>query len=176
MILLLWEQVNLKYLFDGKDQVKELVVDLISGFKGKYKSPKCKVLDQPIVKDTLEKLHADFVLVPTDKAANNVIMVCMKYYIEILAKEIGINTSNTNSTYIPSTESFDDILRTHANFVNFVSLEKSEKDKNLPYLCWTQKLRNTLSKHLFFLLAPVNAQLKTNHVFLQSYCPPLKMD
>ena len=94
-------------------------------------SPKCKVLNQPDLKDTPEKLHADFVLVPANKAANNVIVVCKKYYIDTLVKEVGINTTiNTNSTYILCTESFDDISRTHANFVNSVSLEMSEKDKN----------------------------------------------
>ena len=73
------EQVNVKYLSEWKDRVKELVVDHISGLKGKFKSPKCKVLNQPHVNDTLEKLHADFVLVPADKAANNVIVMCKKY-------------------------------------------------------------------------------------------------
>ena len=31
-----WEQVNLKYLSEWKDRVKELVVDRISGLKGKF--------------------------------------------------------------------------------------------------------------------------------------------
>ena len=49
------EQVNLKYLSEWKDRVKELIVDRISGLKGNFKSPKCKVLYQSDVKDTLEK-------------------------------------------------------------------------------------------------------------------------
>ena len=83
------EQVELKYLSEWKDQLKELVTDRISSLKGHFKSPKCKVLDQPDVKDTLHKLHANYVLVPPDKAANNVIVVCKKYYIDTLAKEVG---------------------------------------------------------------------------------------
>ena len=67
--------------------LKELVTDRISDLKGHFKSPKCKVLDQPDVKDTLHKLHANYVLVPADKAANNVIVVCKKYYIDTLVKE-----------------------------------------------------------------------------------------
>ena len=47
------EQVELKYLSEWKDQLKELVPDRISSLKGHFKSPKCKVLDQPDVKDTL---------------------------------------------------------------------------------------------------------------------------
>ena len=60
-------------------------MDRISGLKGKFKSPKCEVLNQPDVKDTPEKLQADFVLVPADKADNNVIVVCKKY--EILYRD-----------------------------------------------------------------------------------------
>ena len=46
--------MNLKYLSEWKDRVKELAVDRISGLKGKFKSPKCKVLNQPDLKETLE--------------------------------------------------------------------------------------------------------------------------
>ena len=77
------EQVILKYLSEWKDRVKELAVDRISGLISKFKSPKCKVLNKPDVKDTPEKLHADFILVSADKTANDVIVVCKKYNIEI---------------------------------------------------------------------------------------------
>ena len=60
-------------------------------------SPKCKVLNQPDVRDTLEKLHADFVLLPVDKVANNVMVVCKKYFIETLVKKLG--TSTTSNIY-----------------------------------------------------------------------------
>ena len=43
------------------------------------KSPKCKVFDQHDVKETLHKLHANYVLVLADKVANNVIIVYKKY-------------------------------------------------------------------------------------------------
>ena len=94
------EQVDLKYLSEWKDQIKELVVERISSLKEKIRSPKQKILSDSGVKDTLRRLHDDFVLVPADKAANNVIVVCKKYYIEILIKELGINTTNIspNST------------------------------------------------------------------------------
>ena len=72
------EQANLKYLSKWKDQAKGLVVDLISGLKGKFKSLKCKGLNQLDVKCTPEKSHADLALVPPDKTANNVIVVCKK--------------------------------------------------------------------------------------------------
>ena len=100
------EQVDLKYLYELKDHLKELVTDHISNLKGHFKSPECKVLDQPDVKDTLHKLQTNYVLVPADKAANNVIIVCKKYHIDTLVKELGINNVNiSNPTYIPIDDS-----------------------------------------------------------------------
>ena len=50
--------------------------------------------------------------------------------------------------------SFDNILKTHANFVNSVCLKMSEEDKKLPYLYWTPKLHKTPSKHHFIAGSP----------------------
>ena len=144
------EQVELKYLSEWKDQLKELVTDRISNLKGHFKSPKCKVLDQPDVKDTLHKLHANYVLVPADKAANNVIVVCKKYYIDTLVKELGINNINSNNpTYIPIDDSFETIIKSHNQFITSVGLEMSEEDQNLPYLYWTPTLHKSPHKHWF---------------------------
>ena len=65
--------------------------------------------------------------------------------------EFGINTTNIslNSTYIPSTDSFDEILKSHCKFIESVGLEMSEEDKNLPYLYWTPKLHKIPLSHRF---------------------------
>ena len=130
--------------------MKELVTDRISNLKGHFKSPKCKALDQPDVKDTLHKLYANYVLVPADKAVNNVIIVCKKYYIDTLVKELGINSVNINNpTYIPIDDSFETIVKSHNHFITSVGLEMSEEDQNLPYLYWTSKLHKSPYKHRF---------------------------
>ena len=134
-----------------KDQIKELVVERISSLKEKIRSPKQKILNDPDVQDTLRRLHDDFVLVPADKAANNMIVVFKMYHIETLIKELGINTTNISpySIYIPSTDSFDEILKSHCKFIESVGLEMSEEDKNLPYLYWNPKLHKAPFKHRF---------------------------
>ena len=142
--------MDLKYLSEWKDHLKELVTDRISDLKGHFKSPKCKVLDQPDVKDTLHKLQTNYVLVAADKAANNVIIVCKKYYIDTLVKELGINNVNiSNPTYIPIDDSFQTIVKSHNQFITSVGLEMSEEDRNLPYLYWTPKLHKSPYKHQF---------------------------
>ena len=118
--------------------------------KGHFKSPKCKILDQSDVKDTLHKLQTNYVLVPADKAASNVIIVCKKYYIDTLVKELGINNVNINNpTYIPIDDSFETIVKSHNQFITPVGLEMSEEDQNLPYLYWTPKLHKSSYKHRF---------------------------
>ena len=130
--------------------MNELVADRISNLKGRYKSPKCKVLDQPDVKDTLHKLHANYVLVLADRAANNVIIVCKKYNIDTLVKELGTNDVHINNpTYIPIDDSFETIVKSHNQFITSVGLEMSEEDQNLPYLYCTPTLHKSPYKHWF---------------------------
>ena len=115
------------------------------------------------VKDTLHKLHANYVLVPADKAANNVIVVCKKYYIDTLVKELGINNINSNNpTYIPIDDSFETIIKSHNQFITSVGLEMSEEDQNLPYLYWTPKLHKSPYKHRF-IAGSSSVQQKTCH-------------
>ena len=41
------------------------------------------------VKNYLINFQKDFVLVPTDKACNNISIVCKAFYIQMLLKEVG---------------------------------------------------------------------------------------
>ena len=126
------KQIELKYLSEWTDQLKGLVTDHISNLKGHYKSPKYKFLNQPDVKDTLHKLHANYVLVIVDKAANNVIVVCKMYCNDTLVKELGINNVNSNNP------TYNRLIRNNPEesqpVITSVGLEISDKDQNLPYL------------------------------------------
>lgn len=43
----------------------------------------------------LSNFHKEYILVPADKATNNVIIICKKYYLEVILKELDRNVSNT---------------------------------------------------------------------------------
>ena len=49
-------------------------------------SAKKAVLSKPIIKNYLQQLHDRYVLVPTDKAWNNISIICKNYYIQLLLK------------------------------------------------------------------------------------------
>ena len=103
-----------------------------------------------IFENQCEQIQTNYVLVPADKTANNVIIVCKKYYIDTLVKELGINNVNiSNPTYIPIDDSFETIVKSHNQFITSVGWEMSEEDQNLPYLYWTPKLHKSPYKHRF---------------------------
>ena len=45
--------------------------------------------DPEVVRE-LSRLHENFVIVPADKASNNYIFVCKKYYVSIVIEELGL--------------------------------------------------------------------------------------
>ena len=105
-----------------------------------------------------------------DKAANNVIIVCKKYYIDTLVKELGINNVNINNPiYIPIDDSFETIVKCHNQFITSVGLEISEEDQNLPYLYWTPKLHKSPYKHRFIAGSSKCTTKKTCHASSPKY-------
>ena len=63
------------------------------------------MLDNNDVKSYLDDFHHKFVITPTDEAGNNFSIVCKKFYIHCLLKELGISgptphkKSNSKATY-----------------------------------------------------------------------------
>ena len=158
--------MELKCLSERKDQLKELVADRISNLKGHLKSPKCKVLDQPDDKDTFRKLHANYVLVPADEAANN---LCKKYYIDTLVKELGINNVNINNpTYIQIDESFETIVKSHNQFITQWDWKCLRKIK-ICHICTGHPSCINHHINIGLYLAPVIVCQKTCHASSPKY-------
>ena len=122
----------------------------ISKLKQNFKQPTGKVLQNADVKACLSDLHNKYVFIPADKAPNNIIIICKRYYIKTLIKELGLDNCSTppgNSTSCQM--SFEDIVNTHDTFMKSLGIELSDDDKRLPYLYWTPELHKSPVKHLF---------------------------
>jgi hypothetical protein len=66
-----------------------------------------------VVAKCLSSLHDKYVIVPADKASNNIVFVYKSYYFECLIKELGINSNtSSNTTRLRST------INTIFEFVN----------------------------------------------------------
>ena len=110
------------------------------------------MLQNADVKAFLSNLHNKYVFLPADKAPNNIIIICKRYHIETLIKELGLDNCSTptgNSTYISCQMSFEDIVNTHDTFMKSLGIELSDDDKRLPYLYWIPKLHKSPVKHRF---------------------------
>ena len=71
----------------------------------KHKKP---ILEQDSVNGYLSQLHELYVITPTDKATNNISVICKKYYLETLINEL----ENTPS-YELVNQSKDSIVDAH---------------------------------------------------------------
>ena len=136
-----------------KEMVKGQTEERISKLKQNFKQPTGKVLQNADVKTCLSDLHSKYVFVPADKAPNNIIVICKRYYIETLIKELGLDNCSTptgNSTYASCQMSSEDIASTHDTFMKSLGIELFEITRViLPYLCWTPKLHKSPVKHRF---------------------------
>ena len=74
-----------------------------------------------------------YVLIPADKAGNNIIFVCKYYYVHTLIEELGINTgTNLNSTYVTQDRTVDEIIQTHATTLEDVfNIKLQQKEEKL---------------------------------------------
>ena len=60
----------------------------------------------------MKALHERFVLVPADKAANNVIIVCKKYYLDAVLREL-----ESTSTYKEVCSNSDSVVDRHVDYM-----------------------------------------------------------
>ena len=70
-------------------------------------------LHDPDVVKYLEDIHKRYVIVPIDKASNNVAIVCKRYYITVILGELGLTGNST--TYLKTDLSREEIINTNAN-------------------------------------------------------------
>ena len=120
------EIVELSVLSFWKEMVKGQIEERISNLKQNFKQPTGKVLQNVDVKAYLSDLHNKYVFVQADKAPNNII-ICKRYYIETLIKELGLDNCSTptgNSAYTSCQMSSEDIVNTHDTFMNCLMMTR----------------------------------------------------
>ena len=90
------ERIDVRVLAEWEHEVCALVKKRVAYLKRKHICQrKCKVLTNNKHLEYLEAFQQHFVLVPADKAANNIIVVCKKYYYEVVLQELNICNPST---------------------------------------------------------------------------------
>jgi hypothetical protein len=80
-------------------RIRKLLKSRIHHLLGKMRTIYPSVFKNTEVINELRRLHDNFVLVPADKASNNIVFVCKKYYYECLLNELGFTSTSGNPTY-----------------------------------------------------------------------------
>ena len=87
--------------------------NILLHLSGKMRNIYPSFFKKPEVVNELQRLHDNFVLVPADKASNNIVFVCKKYYYECLLNELGFTSTSGNPTYTRTNLTRDEILQNH---------------------------------------------------------------
>ena len=77
-------------------------------------------------------------LVPADKAANNVIVVCKKYYLDVVIKEL-----NSTKTYVRVNNDSVNVVSRHLDYMVKNGFDVSPEQEELPSFYWLPKLHKT---------------------------------
>ena len=103
---------------------------------------KCKdycynnVLSNKHVKEALEEVHKDFVVIQVDKASKNIALVCKKFYMDVLANEIE-HSATFQQVSIDENDLLDNISEGQREFL------KGNAKRKIPLLYWTAKMHKT---------------------------------
>ena len=125
---------------------------------------------------------------PADKAANNFVIVCKKYYVTVLMNELGIDFNTYaclgNVTYKPVQTDGNVIINKHINVLkDKFNIVCPEEDHCIPKLFWSAKLHKTPYKSRFIagarncttkkLAIRINMGLKVIKEYFTRYCNTL---
>ena len=97
------------------------------------------------LKQGIQEFHRKYVLVPADKAANNVVVVCRLHYINTLEQEL-------NDTKAYEETSIDEkyVVYSHSNEIpNKFAVDVKERQDRLPTTYWLPKLHKRPYKARF---------------------------
>ena len=144
------ENCDVSVLSEWFNEIGSIVDRKIDKLKKKTKQPPDPVLHKPDVKACLHDLHEKYVFAPADKAANNVIIICKRFYLDVIVKELGLLNSTVNSTtYEKVNFSVEHLVDGHFKYLEKYNLTFSDKFRNLPRIFAIPKLHKNPYKFRF---------------------------
>ena len=135
--------------------VLTLVDDKITLLKNKIKTKPIKsIFKDYAVKKQLNHLKESFVIVPIDKATNNIAFICKHFYAKVLVKELDFSNPNNcdNSTYHQVDKK--QIIKEHKTFLSKLKIELKQNMENLPLMYWIPKMHKNPVGFRFIIASP----------------------
>ena len=110
------------------------------------------------LKRKMEKSHSKYVFAPADKAANNVIIIWKRYYVEVLKEEL-----NSTSTYVPAQLTKDKLLLRHIDTLTKSNIKIDKLD--LPtFYCLPKLNKNTYQSRFISNSSHCSTTILSKHI------------
>ena len=182
------ENKDLKTLDDWSNTIFDAIQKRVNKLKKVRKfhpRQRTKVLDRKD-KNYLENFQKELVFVPTDKASNNISIVCKKFYVKTLLKEVGFFDLDRKQdrTYQEIKLTSEEIINLHEKENQTFGVTIDNKQYHLPLLLWIPKMHKNPSKQRFIaashccttknLSSLVSKSLKLIQKAHQVYCERIK--
>ena len=103
------------------------------------------IFKDPNVAKHMSCLHDKYVVVPADKAPNNIVFVCKSHYIDCLIKELTIHLA---TLHIPRRQATKEEIFAKLFCVPF-GISTKDEELDLPPLYWIPKLRQFSCKQSY---------------------------
>ena len=133
------KHINIRMFASWKTEILRIVKHKLDNMQP-YKYNAC--LNNTQVLEELSKLQEDIVFTPVDKAANNVSIVCKRFYVEKLAEEIEHSGNFTKCDNV----TLDNIMDVHKKAYSDFGISVSSDIWKLPFVYWTTKMHKTPPK------------------------------
>lgn len=158
------ESVDVSCLHEYRDKILHLVDSRISRLKRNVKTYRPKILSKPAVARELASLHEKYVLAPADKAANNIIICCKRWYMEKNVTELDVyNTSSDDAAYkVVLDKAPEDLVVEQEDFckqIDLPSIGTRDLPCQLPTFYGLPKMHKAIPK-LRFIAASCQSPLK----------------
>ena len=143
------EEVELDTLSEWVKSIKHQLKRRIYMVSRSVDTKPISIFDDEVVSRHLADLHDRFVIVPADKASNNVVLICKTYHYSCLQKELIDNNDVDTSTYQRTNFTKEEILINHRSVLSSFGINTLDDDADLPSLYWIPKLHKDPYKHRF---------------------------
>ena len=143
------ESADVNSLSEWVKGIRSLVKRRIGHLRNSMSTKYVSIFKDPDVNSELSKLHDKFIFVPADKASNNIVFVCKKYYFQCLIQELGLNSQSGNPTYSSTTFSESEVLDNHTSVLSSFGINVDKDSLELPYIYWIPKLHKKPYKQRF---------------------------
>ena len=138
--MIVGKEIPVEQMSPWKNEILKKVDEKIRTLKLRVNPKRTRqILKRPDVIEYLERLHEKYVFVPIDKAGNNIAVICKKYYVEVILKEIG-HIGDGSNTYVKTSKTVADIVEENVMYSERLGLEVDDREKDLPNMYWIPKM------------------------------------